>query len=190
MVDCVQRQLVSHSIFSCAKMTWSQMAKNINYLFLIVSTINLKKRHFVFFSFSSSVQSLPTSSPLSFSVSLSASACSYLAWSCRATGRWTSPGRKMEDLSLWAWVWRSTTSTSPAHCESTTWHLTTTATTPASPATRPPLWSIRVSLLFEVGKGTNFNLDLTFSSMPTNVHDGFTSESFKADFWSPVFVKL
>lgn len=96
------------------------------------------------------LQSLPIFSPLNSSVSPSASVSSSPAWSCRATGRWTSPGRKMEGRSPLAWAWPWTTSTSPAHCASPTWPPTTTATTPASPAMKPQLWNTRVSLLWEV----------------------------------------
>lgn len=112
----------------------------------------LKSHLNLFLSSHLCLQSLPTFSPLSSSVSPSASASSSPAWSCRATGRWTSPGRKMDGRSPSAWAWPWTTSTSPAHCASPTWRLTTTATTPASPATRLPPWSTRVSLLWEVRK--------------------------------------
>lgn len=103
-------------------------------------------------SFLFCLQYLPTFNPSSFSVSPSVSAFSSPAWSCPVTDPWISPGRKMEGQSPPAWVWLWTTSTLPAHCASPTWHQTTMATTPASPAMRLLLLNTRVSSLWEVRK--------------------------------------
>lgn len=114
--------------------------------------------------FSSRLQFLPTSSPLSSSVLPLVSGSSSPAWSCQVTGRWTSHGRRMGGRFPSAWAWLSTTSTLPAPWESTTWHLTTTATTPASPAMRPPWWSTRVSSSWEVRWHNPYRMSLWKSS--------------------------
>lgn len=70
---------------------------------------------------------------------------SSLAWSCRGTSLSSSPGRRMVGQFRPAWGSPSTTLTSPALCASPTSRCCTMATTPASPATKLPLWSIRAS---------------------------------------------
>jgi len=83
----------------------------------------------------------------------SASESSSPAWSCPATSPSSSPGRRTVGPSRSAWVSPSTTSTSPAPCVSLTSHWCTTATTPASRATRPPPLSTGANSSSEVSQG-------------------------------------